>query len=136
MISCQNSHTQTLRILDTKLNALYVYLQSAPQTGKCATTVTTPGPAPTQGRDEADENDTRTIIRMMASPLPAIRAKANYVQCLEALGFPITTCPEDVSIVIIWTLLSVSVTLHYNLILALLLLERKMSTSVSILVLD
>ena len=36
-------------------------------------------------------------IRQMASHKEAVRMKTNYLTVLEALGFPVTTKPQDVS---------------------------------------
>jgi hypothetical protein len=74
-----------------------------------------PTPALTMNRSTAEEPNTeeQTIIRRMASTDPSVRAKGNYLRCIEALGFPVTTSAEDVGFALNVVLLF-SKTIHLN----------------------
>lgn len=86
-----NKQSRNQERIDQKLNAIHDYIQSIP----AAPAFTVPSLCSTPR--EAEE-ETEQIIMMMASPLPETRAKANYLQCMEVLGFPVTTSIEDVSL--------------------------------------
>lgn len=84
MVHCLNSQTCSLQIIDKKLNALYKYIQTAP----AASPVTIPT-THAQEREEVEDDSNRAIKRMASSV--EVRAKTNYVECLDAMGFPVTT---------------------------------------------
>ena len=90
MINCLNSQSHSLSLIDRKLNAIHEFLQAAPATA-------TGAPAAAQN-EQREEDDMSRTIRRMASAQPEIRAKTNYLQSLEALGFPVSTSIDDVSL--------------------------------------
>ena len=87
----QNDIRRSLQIIDRKLNGLRDFLQAMPS-----------NPINPPAANETDESAdiVRLTIRRMASVRPDERAKTNYVQCLDVMGFPITTSLEDVSVII------------------------------------
>lgn len=90
-----NTHSQSFQIIDRKLNGLFNYLKTGPST-------ITPTSGVTPAREELEQEDNvRKIIKRMSSSIPQIRAKTNYLQCLDVMGFPVTTSVEDVSDIIV-----------------------------------
>jgi hypothetical protein len=89
-----NLQSKSIILLDKKLNALNSYLQEARTTAPLSSTSSGMGISHIQ--DET-ENHASEMIRAMASPNPQNRTKGNYLQCLEALGFPVNSSIEDVS---------------------------------------
>ena len=95
MVNILNKHSLSLQVIDRKLNGLFSLLQTSP-----SPVLTTPGTTPVT-EDIEMEDHARTIIKRMSSSIPQVRAKTNFIQCLDAMGFPITTSLEDVSVIII-----------------------------------
>lgn len=88
-----NNHTESLKMIDEKLNAVHSFLQAS------TTSAATAGIS--GERDEVEPDATHTIIKRMASTNPEVRAKSNYLQCLDLLGFPVTTSVEDASVCVV-----------------------------------
>ena len=90
----QNDIRRSLQIIDRKLNGLRDFLQAMPSNP-------TNPPVANETKEAADI--VRLTIKRMASVRPDERAKTNYLQCLDAMGFPITTSLEDVNDIITHT---------------------------------
>lgn len=94
IVNCLNNQSRSLAIIDNKLNGL----RESVEVLGAAVQASDPNDSPFKAEQVSmAENEGRRMIRLMSSTSSEVQNRANYLQCLDALGFPVETTLEDVS---------------------------------------